>query len=125
MAKVGDNRRIQMVEKEVQQSIARFLSRDFKDEVPGLITVTQVRMPSDLKTARVSVSVFATEGDEKIVTQDVLLKLKAWAPDIQEHLNHDLKLRFVPKLSFEEDQAMAKSLHIENLLRDIKKNEPK
>ncbi|MBX3042017.1 MAG: 30S ribosome-binding factor RbfA [Bdellovibrionaceae bacterium] len=125
MAKSGDARRVPMVEREVQQAIARFVGRDLKDEVPGLLTITQVKMPADLRSARVSVSLFVTEGDEAEIMKDVLKTLKAWAPEIQAHLNHELKMRYVPKLSFEADQSMAKTLQIENLLRDIKKNEPK
>lgn len=125
MAKAGDNRRVPMVEREVQQSIARFLGRDFKDEIPGLLTVTAVKMPADLRSARVSVSLFVTEGNEAEQMEKVLQKLKAWSPEIQDHLNHELRMRFVPKLTFEADTAMAKSLQIENILRDIKKNEAK
>lgn len=125
MAKSAEARRVPMVERQVQQAIARFVGRDLKDEVPGLLTVTQVKMPTDLRSARVSVSLFVTEGDEAEIMKDVLKTLKAWAPEIQDHLNHELKMRYVPKLTFEADQSMAKTLQIENLLRDIKKNEPK
>lgn len=125
MAKSGDARRVPMVERQVQQAIARFVGRDLKDEVPGLLTVTQVKMPADLRSARVSVSLFVTEGDEAEIMKDVLKTLKAWAPEIQDHLNHELKMRYVPKLTFEADESMAKTLKIENILRDIKKNESK
>ena len=125
MAKSGDARRVPMVERQVQQAIARFVGRDLKDEVPGLLTVTQVKMPADLRSARVSVSLFVTEGDEAEIMRDVLKTLKAWAPEIQDHLNHELKMRYVPKLTFEADESMAKTLKIENILRDIKKNESK
>ncbi len=125
MAKAGDARRVPMVEREVQHAIARFLGRDFKDEIPGLLTVTQVKMPPDFRTARVFVSLFVTEGNESDEMKRLLRKLKVWAPEIQDFLNHELKMRYVPKLTFEADLSTAKTLHIENLLRDIKKNESK
>ena len=120
-SKNGDSRRVQRVEKEVQQSVARFLIRDIQSEFPGLLTVTHVGMSGDLKTARISVSLFITEGEKEASMKEALKTLKAWTPEIQKHLSDELQLRFVPKLQFVEDEAMAKSLHIENLLAELKK----
>lgn len=115
-----------MVEKEVQQSVARFLVRDMKEELPGLVTVTHVKMPSDLRAARVSVSLLLLEGgDEAAGMKETLEILKAWAPEIQDHVNHELRLRYVPKLNFVADTSMANALHIENVLRDLKKSDNK
>ncbi len=108
--------RIARVEREVQSLISRFLASSYKGELPGLVTVAMVRMPPDLKTAKVLISFFnATDKEE---AEGVLL-LQKRAPEIQKFLNDKLALRFCPRLTFVRDETTDKVMKIDKILREI------
>ena len=65
MKNVGDGRRVARAEREIQTNVAQFLIRGFKTPLPGLVTVASVRMPGDLRTAKVYVSVLGTDDQKK------------------------------------------------------------
>lgn len=127
----GDGRRVNRVEKEVQASIANYLIRSFRFE-GGIVTVAKVILTADLRSARVYVSLLSGIGPEseeaaptkksKLNPMDVLLnELKYEAGEIQNHIAHELKLRYVPKLQFFKDETTDKVLAIEKALHTIKK----
>lgn len=132
MNQKGDGRRVSRVEKEVHASIATYLIRSFRFE-HGIVTVTKVILTADLKSARVYVSLMegiGAENDseaksEKKIDPSVLLlaELKHEAVEIQNHVAHELKLRFVPKLQFFKDETTEKVLAIEKTLFDLKKQD--
>lgn len=116
--KPGDGRRVARMEKEIQQAIAQFLLRDVQRELPGLVTVSSVKMPGDLRTAKVAISLIATGGgDEAKLRKEAVKILQQWAPEVQHHLAAELNLRFVPKLTFIPDETTDRILHVENVLR--------
>ncbi|MBX2989240.1 MAG: 30S ribosome-binding factor RbfA [Bdellovibrionaceae bacterium] len=118
MAKTPDGRRIAMAERQVQEVIARYLL-SLKDELPGLVTVSRVQMPADLRTARVYVSVFAQDQDESLLKKQVAKTLQHLAADIQGELAAHLKMRYCPKLTFYPDETTDVVLKVERLIEDI------
>jgi len=117
MKNMGDGRRVARVEKEVQMQIAQYLRTGFSDPLPGLITVGAVKMPADLRTAKVYISVLGEEGDSKIV----LKTLQERAFEIQDFIGSKLKMRYCPKLTFLKDQTTEQIVKIERILSDISK----
>jgi ribosome-binding factor A len=61
MKNVGDGRRVVAVERQIQTTVANFLIRGFKLPLPGLVTVAAVKMPADLRAAKVHVSEMSEE----------------------------------------------------------------
>lgn len=112
---MGDGRRIARVEKEVQIQIAQYLQSGFSDPLPGLVTVATVKMPADLRTAKVFISVL---GDEAKI-QDVVEILQSRAFEIQNYIGSKLKMRYCPKLTFLKDHATEQVLKIEKILSGI------
>lgn len=84
----------------------------------GLVTVTRVQMPADFRTAKVYVSFFSSNETEV----DFLKVLKKWAVDIQGEIDHKLKMRYCPKLTFYEDESTESILKIERIISEISKN---
>lgn len=126
MAKSSDDgRRVARVEKEVQEAVARYLIRDLRDELPGLVTVSRVQMPADLRSARVYISLLAPGEDEAALMDQAADILQAWAPEIQERLNRELKLRFCPKLEFFADETWDRVLKVESLLHEVSQERAK
>ena len=83
-----------------------------------LITVTEVRMTPDLKTARVYVTPFGgSEVDElvRILTEYSHLVRKA--------LSKRLDIKFLPKLTFVEDNSFEYVEKIERIIKKIKVND--
>ncbi|MGE5085083.1 MAG: 30S ribosome-binding factor RbfA [Bacillota bacterium] len=125
MKNMGDGRRVARVEREIQNTIAQFLIRGFKVPLPGLVTVASVKMPADLRAAKVYVSVL---GDEKTQGETIEL-LQERAFEIQNFIGKELKMRYCPKLTFYVDHATEQVLKVERILSDLeaerKAKEPK
>ncbi len=115
MKKTGDGRRVQRMERELQQTIATYLVSGFKTPLPGLVTVARVQMPGDLRTAKVYISILGADDSR----EDVLERLKERAFEIQDYLGRHLQSRFCPKLSFYLDDATENVLKIERILYDL------
>ena len=115
MKNTGDGRRIQRVEREVQQTVASFLLKGFKTPLPGLVTISRVTMPADLRIARVYVSVL---GDDNI-RDEVIELLNERAFEVQNYIGRELKMRFCPKLTFYNDDSTEHVLKIEKILHDL------
>ena len=83
-----------------------------------LITVTEVRMTPDLKTARVYVIPLGgidTKETVRILTEHSHLVRRA--------LSKRLDIKFLPKLTFIEDNSFEYAEKIERILKKIKKND--
>ena len=83
-----------------------------------LITVTEVRMTPDLKTARVYVIPLGgieTKETVKILTEYTHLVRKA--------LSKRLDIKFLPKLTFVEDNSFEYAEKIERIIKENKNND--
>ena len=112
---MADNRRVQRVEKELQHIVAKYLHRGFKGSLKGLVSVSRVVSNEKLRTAKVYVSVLGSEDD----TEASLESLREHTPDIQKHVNSQLRMKFVPRVSLHLDTSLEKVLKVESLLREI------
>ena len=83
-----------------------------------LITVTEVRMTPDLKTARVYV--IPLGGVE---TKETVKILTEYAHLVRKALSKRLDIKFLPKLTFVEDNSFEYAEKIENIIKEIKKND--
>lgn len=123
MNKNGDQRRVSRVEKEIQVTVAKYLISGFSQKLPGLVTVAMVRMPADLRTAKVYISVLGSESDKV----QVLEILNERAFEVQKYIGQELKMRYCPKVTFYEDHTTEQVLKVEKILHEIqleKKSKP-
>ncbi len=115
MKNTGDGRRVAKVERELQQVIAKFLISGFKSPLPGLVTISRVMMPADLRAAKVYVSVLGGDSDrEKAVS---LLNDRAF--EVQKYIGTHLKMRYCPKLTFYADDITEKVMKIDKIFHEI------
>ena len=82
------------------------------------ITVTEVRMTPDLKTARVYVIPLGG-----IEMREIVVVLTNNAHLVRKALSKKLNLKFLPKLKFIEDRSFEYAEKIERLTAENKKNE--
>jgi ribosome-binding factor A len=101
----------------MKQEIADILMRKIKDPRIGFVTVTDVEVADDLRTAKVFVSVY---GSEKAAT---LKGLESASPFIRSELGRRMRMKFIPELLFRYDDSVERGAHINELLHEIQEKD--
>ncbi len=105
----------------IKQNIGELLIRN-EAKLPlvnsKLITVTEVRMTPDLKTARVYVIPL---GGKDI--QETVKILTEYSHLVRKALSKRLDIKFLPKLTFVEDNSFEYAEKIEKLIKKNKEND--
>jgi len=105
----------------VKQSLGEIFIRD-EAKIPSinskLITVTEVRMTPDLKTARVYVIPLGG-----IEMKQSVSALTEYAHLVRKALSKKLDIKFLPKLTFVEDNSFEYAEKIERLIKENKVND--
>tara|TARA_Y100001958_G_scaffold144560_1_gene122508 strand:- start:237 stop:635 length:399 start_codon:yes stop_codon:yes gene_type:complete len=83
-----------------------------------LITVTEVRMTPDLKTARVYVIPLGG-----IDTKETVKILTEYSHLVRRALSKRLEIKFLPKLTFVEDNSFEYAEKIERIIKKYKEND--
>ena len=103
----------------VKQAIGLLFIRD-EAKLPTLstkeITVTEVRMSPDLKTAKIFVMPLGGKDADEVVT-----KLKEFSFVIRKVLSKKIVMKFLPKLFFVKDDSFDYAEKIENLIKQTNK----
>jgi ribosome-binding factor A len=108
------------VAEKIREEISLILQNKVKDPGIGLVTVTDVSLTPDLKSARVHYSVLGGE-DERRTAIEALRRCKGF---IRRELGKQLTMRFLPEVAFVYDDSYEKGARMGRLLREISKNEP-
>jgi ribosome-binding factor A len=116
---VTQGKRLDRVNQLIREEISLLLQRELKDPGLGFVTVTEVEVARDLRTARVYVSVLGTEEQWR----SSLLALERARGFIRNWLVPRLRLRAVPHLTFHPDRSMAHAAHIQRLLEELRARE--
>lgn len=111
----GDGRRVARVEAEVQKTVAQYLIQGFREPLPGLVTVSRVIMPADLRNAKVYISVLGSEEDRKLALE----RLNARAYEVQNFVGKQLRMRYCPKIQFYNDETTEQVMKIERILHEL------
>ena len=102
----------------VKQNLGELLIRN-EAKIPNLnskfITVTEVRMTPDLKTARVYV--IPLGGTD---TKEIVKILTEYSHLVRQALSKRLHIKFLPKLTFVEDNSSEYAEKIEKIIRKNK-----
>ena len=106
--------RINRINEEIQKELSS-LMRGLKDPrvQGGMVTITHVDTTSDLRYARIFVSVL-----DKSQEKDVVRGLKSAAGYLRRELGASLRLRYTPELQFIADDSIEYGAHILEMLRD-------
>ena len=103
----------------IKQALGMLFIRD-EAKLPNLptkeITVTEVRMSPDLKTAKIFVMPLGGKDAEDVVT-----KLKEFSFVIRKVLSKKIVMKFLPKLFFVKDDSFDYAEKIENLIKQTNK----
>ena len=112
--------RLQRVNQLIREEISLLIQRELKDPRLGFVTVTEVDVAKDLRTAKVYVSVLGSETQWK----ESLEALESARGFIRNWLTPRLRLRTIPHLTFHADRSMAHAAHIQTVLEELRTTEP-
>lgn len=106
-----ENKRSQRVAQLIAQELSLLLIHGLKDPRVGFVTITQVRLTDDLKSAHVFVSILGEEADRK----SCLAGLTAATGFLRRELGQRLKLRYMPQMQFIHDDSLDKVQRLDML----------
>ncbi|HCK98828.1 MAG TPA: 30S ribosome-binding factor RbfA [Candidatus Marinimicrobia bacterium] len=112
--------RKQRVSDEIKRIIGEIFIKDLPSNKTGLITVTNVQCTSDLRIAKIYISIYNENAEQR---QKTLKNIIRQASYIRGLLGNRISLRYVPKLVFYEDDTMQYADTIERLIQTIHKPE--
>ena len=107
-----DPHRSRRIEGELQRVLSEFLRREVRDPRVGSVTVTDVRVSPDLKSAKV----FYAPFDERRDIQDIQAGLERAAGFLRGPVGRALKLRDAPELFFRPDEQLAAGVRLNSLI---------
>ena len=118
IGKVMSQRQLRVGEM-IKQALGTLFIRD-EAKIPNLstkeITVTEVRMSPDLKTAKIFVMPLGGKN-----TEETIEKLKISSFMIRKVLSKKIIMKFLPKLFFVKDDSFDYAEKIENLIKQTNK----
>ena len=110
-------RRTERVADVLRDEISQIVGYELEDPRLTTVTVTDVKLSSDKKAARVYVTI---RGDEK-EHQEALSALKHAAPYVRKQLGLSLNLPRTPELHFVRDRVEEEGERVDQLLEEIER----
>ncbi len=111
------SRRADRINGLLRQEISQLLSREIKDpRLHGIISITQVQTSSDLRSARVFLSVMGDTETKKTALDGI----QSAAAFLRRELRDRVKLRYVPFLKFALDDSIENADALLRMMDDLK-----
>lgn len=107
--------RVQRLAELMKKEVSDIIQKGIKDPRIGFVTVTDVEVSGDLRSAKVFVSVYGSE-EEKVKTLEGLESAKGF---IRSEIGQRINLRFTPEIYFRFDESIARSARILELLKTV------
>ena len=109
-------RRIDRVNELLRSEISHLIVRQIKDpRVAGVISITEVIASSDLRSAKVYLSVMGSEDDR----QAALEGIRSAASFLRRELRGRVNLRHTPHLTFQLDDSIEEGNRVLQLMDDL------
>ncbi len=103
----------------IHKEISEMLVKTIKDPRIGFVTITRVAVSEDCRSAKVYFSVAGTREERERSTQG-LSSAKGY---VRKELGRRIRLRYTPEIIFKFDPSIEYAIHIEEVLRHLRKNE--
>ncbi len=112
----GQKKRSERVGELIHHELSQILIRKVADPRLAGLTVTKIKLSSDLRCAKIYVCLM---GDEEKATNALegLNKAKGF---IRGELGRNIKLRYIPELIFKWDDSVDYGFHIDHIIDEIK-----
>ena len=113
-----DGTRPSRVSEEFREILAEEIPR-LKDPRIGFVTVIHVKVTPDLRHARVFYTAMGDERERKATAAG----LRSARSHLRQVIGHQVRLKTLPDLVFEEDESSEAADRIERLLRELHEGE--
>ena len=111
--------RLGRINEELMKAISHIITYELENpDVTGMISVTRCKVTPDLKYAKVYVSLLNSKNVEK-----TMQGLKNSAGFIRSQVAKTINLRITPELVFEYDDSIEHGEKIDNILKEISKQD--
>jgi ribosome-binding factor A len=107
--------RMKRVNELVRQELSKLVQKHLPVEEYGLVSVTEVDVAKDLKTANIYISTVGTGPSHK----NALEALAEIRKDLQYELSRKVILKYTPLLVFKEDHGLERGQHILEILDSL------
>jgi ribosome-binding factor A len=111
----GSGSRAERIADHIKDQVSQVLAFEVKDPAVGLLTVTHVKMTSDMGLAHVY---YTLVGDE-VERRKTARALERATPFVRRRLAEDMNLRRAPDVRFHYDENIERQERVETLLRQI------
>jgi len=108
------SQRISRIADQIQRDIAGLIRTEIKDPRVGMVTVSTVKVSSDLGYADIYVTVLGQSLDDG--HEDSIKVLNAASGFLRTELARGLKLRIIPRLRFHFDEAVSRGNRMADLI---------
>lgn len=115
---MADSVRIRRVAEQIRAELSQLLREDVQDPRIGLVTVTRVKLASDLGAATIFYSPLGEDADEARRTE-LSHAMGAVTGFLRKQLARRMKLRHTPQLRFIFDDSIAEGSHTLELIREL------
>ena len=105
--------RLLRVNEVLKRELSGIITREMKFE-KGLVTINQVNVTADLKSAHVFVSVLGSASKT-----DVLAKLEAHRAELQADMAKQVVLKYTPHLVFHLDDSIERGTRVIEIMREL------
>ena len=110
-----NNPRLGRIDEEYKKELSQIIGYELKNpNVTGMISVTKVKVTTDLKYAKVYVSIMGSKN-----LKDTMKGLKNASGYIRTELAKRINLRNTPEIIFEIDDSIEYGAKIDNILKEI------
>jgi ribosome-binding factor A len=103
------------VNEAVREVVSAHIAEDLKDPRIGFVTVTGVETSTDLRSARVFVSVLGQEAEREAALEG----LGSARGFLQQRVGEELRMKRTPTLRFVHDDSIATGMRISKLISDV------
>ena len=106
------------INEEVKREVSNIIKNEIKDpRLTAMVSVTDVKVTRDLRYAKVFVSIFGKNDEEK---NNTFVALKNASGYIRKEIGQRINLRYNPQIIFELDDSINYGMHIEELIQRVK-----
>lgn len=106
------------INEEVRREISVIIRDEIKDpRMTAMVSITAVKVSKDLRYAKVFVSIFGKNEEEK---NETFAALKSASGYIRREIGQRVNLRNTPQILFELDDSISYSMKIEELIEKVK-----
>lgn len=108
-------KRSDKISEAIHKIVSELLIKGLKDPRIGFVTITGVKVPTDLRQATIY---FTVVGDDE-AKKNTETGLNSARGFIRKEIGQALQLRFTPEITFKYDRSVDYGQHIESILKEI------